>query len=127
MDSFPEHNNSKQASQAKPTIEAIKEWDADELLEWLKQIRPKLFNDDQHEKFKAADIPGEVFLLKAGNVKFFQNECNLPIGPSLDLADLAREMAGRKTTNTSTSPSTLHHASHVDVHCPRWLRHTCCT
>jgi hypothetical protein len=30
----------------------------------------------------------------AGDVEFFKRECHLPVGPSLDLAELAREIAG---------------------------------
>ena len=37
--------------------------------------------------------------MQAGNVEFFENKCNLPIGPSLVLADLAREIAGGETAS----------------------------
>ncbi|KIX06714.1 uncharacterized protein Z518_04690 [Rhinocladiella mackenziei CBS 650.93] len=40
MDSFPEHSP-KQAGQAEPTIEEIKEWNADELFEWIQQGQSK--------------------------------------------------------------------------------------
>ena len=55
--------------------------------------------------------------MQAGNVEFFENKCNLPIGPSLELADLAIEITGRETTgmvqkgkeqDTSTGKSTDH-------------------
>jgi hypothetical protein len=92
MDSFPEHN-SKQASQ--PTIEEIENWDADELLEWIQQNRPKLLKDDKLEKFKAEDISGDVFVDHAGDVEFFENKCNLPSGTSERLANLARGDRGR--------------------------------
>jgi len=104
MDSFPEHNP-KQAGQAEPTIEEIKDWDADELLEWIQQNEPKQLRGDTLEKFKAADISGKVFLMKAGDVEFFENKCNLPIGPSVVLADLARKIAGKKQ-DTSIGKST---------------------
>ena len=104
MDSFPQHNP-KQAGQAKPTVEEIKEWDADELLEWIQQNEPKQLKGDALEKFKAACISGMVFLMKAGNVEFFENKCNLPIGPSEALAGLARNIAGKKQ-DTSIGKST---------------------
>jgi hypothetical protein len=111
MDSFPEHN-SKQASQAVPTIEEVKNWDADELLEWIKENRRKLLKGDKLEKFKAEDISGDVFLNHAGDVEFFENKCNLPSGTSERLANLAREMAGGikkgKEQDTSTGKSTDH-------------------
>jgi hypothetical protein len=130
MDSSPEHD-SMQASHTKPTIKEIKEWDEYELLKWIQQKQPKLLRDDNLEKFKAAFINGSVFLKHAGDVEFF-NRCNLPMGISDRLADLAREIAGgmvqeEKEQDTSTGKSTPRHASHADVHCPRWLRHTCYT
>jgi hypothetical protein len=112
MDSFPEHN-SKQASQAEPTIEEINDWDADQLLKWLRDNRPKMLKGDQLEKFRAEDISGDVFVNHAGDVEFFKNECNLPSGTSERLAKLAREFAGGETAgmvhkDTSTGKSTDH-------------------
>jgi hypothetical protein len=116
MDSFPEQN-SKQASKAEPTIEEIKNWDADELLGWIERNRPKLLKGDKLEKFKAEDISGDIFLDHAGDKKYFHEECNLPGGTSERLANLAREMAGGETAgvvqkgkkqDTSTSKSTDH-------------------
>jgi hypothetical protein len=135
MDSFPKHN-SKQASQAKPTIKEMKNWDADELLEWIQENRSKVLKGDILEKFKAEDISGDVFLHHAGDVEFFNNKCNLPSGTSERLANLASELAGGETAGMvqkgkeqpiSTGKSTPRHASHANAHCPRWLRHTCYT
>ncbi|KIX03495.1 uncharacterized protein Z518_07048 [Rhinocladiella mackenziei CBS 650.93] len=100
MDSFPEHSP-KQAGQAKPTIEEIKEWDADELLEWIQQNKPKQLKGHGLEKFKAADISGEVFLI-------------------LVLANLAREMAGKERDTSiehTTDPSRRKRKSppHTDI------------
>ena len=123
MHSFTKHN-SKQASQAKPTIEEIKNWDADELLEWIQQNRPKLLKGDILEKFRAEDISGDVFLHHAGDVEFFNKKCNLPSGTSERLANLASELAGGETAGmvqkgkeqpTSTGKSTPHHASHANI------------
>jgi hypothetical protein len=114
MDS--EHNP-EQASHTKPTIEKIKTWDADELLEWIQQQEPNPLKGDKLEKFKAADILGRAFLMKAGNVEFFEEKCHLPIGTSLVLADLAREIMEGETADmvqkekeqdTSTGKSTDH-------------------
>ena len=102
MASFPEHN-SKQASQAEPTIEEIKEWDVDELLKWIQQKRPKLLKDDDLKELKAARISGRAFLIQAGNVEFFEKKCNLPIGPSLELADLSSEIAERDNQPNQTA------------------------
>ena len=78
-----------------PILEEVKEWDKDELLKWIQQKRPKLLTDDDDvEKFKAAKIPGDVFLRKAGDVLFFENKCHLPVGPSEQLAYLAEEIVG---------------------------------
>jgi hypothetical protein len=75
-----------------PTVEMVKEWDNDQLLEWIQEKRPKLLQDvEDVENFKAAQIPGNVFLTLAGDVNF---ECNLPAGPGKGLANLAEEIAG---------------------------------
>jgi len=91
-----------QTSQAKPIIEGINELDADELLEWIQQERPKALKGDKVEKFKEADIDGATFLKHAGDVDFFENKCNLPIGTSERLADLAKEIAGVETAGAKS-------------------------
>jgi hypothetical protein len=83
-----------QASHTKPTIEEIEKWDEDDLLGWIQKKRPGLLRGDNLEKFKAAFIRGRVFVRQAGDVGFFKNGCNLPIGISDELADLAREITG---------------------------------
>src|SRR2546423_5281033 len=123
MDSFPEHNSS-QASQAEPTIEEIKNWDEDDLLKWIQQRHPKLLEGDDLKKLKGECVDGVVFLNHAGDKKYFHEECNLASGTSERLANLAR-MVQKWEQDTSTGKSTPRHASHADVHCPRWLRHTC--
>ena len=75
-----------------PTMEEVKEWDNDQLLNWIQEFRPKLLRGQNIENFKAAEISGRLFLKKAGDVQYFKNECHLPVGPSEDLADLAEEM-----------------------------------
>ena len=116
MDTFQEHNP-EEASQAEPTIEEIKEWNKDKLLEWIQRKRPGLLEDDNLETFKKAFIRGNVFVKYGCDVGFFKNGCNLPIGISYELVDLAIEITGRETTgmvqkgkeqDTSTGKSTDH-------------------
>jgi hypothetical protein len=97
-------------SQAKPTIEQIENWDKDKLLEWIQQELPGLLTGDDLEKFKAASIRGRVFVKYGCDTGFFKNECNLPVGISYELADLAREIAEGKTAGKK---SKLFHTLHT--------------
>ncbi|KAN0070583.1 hypothetical protein V8E54_011452 [Elaphomyces granulatus] len=91
-----------------PTVEVVKEWDDDQLVKWIQQKRPKLLkNVDNLEKFKAAQISGDVFLTLADDVDFFKNTCNLPAGPSKGLANLASEIRGVKKTIKQAFPKGL--------------------
>jgi hypothetical protein len=38
-------------------------------------------------------------LIYAGDVEFFEKGCNLPLGTSVMLANVAREIAGEETTS----------------------------
>jgi hypothetical protein len=96
MDTFQEHN-SEEASQAEPTIEEIKNWDEDDLLEWIQQRHPKLLKGDDLKKLKGERVDGVIFLNHAGDKKYFREECNLASGTSERLANLAREIAGGET------------------------------
>ena len=87
---------SSQAGQAKPvtnepTTQEMEIWNKDKLLQWIQEKKPELLEDENLEIFKAARISGKAFLKYAGDVQFFEKECNLPIGTSSDLADLAKE------------------------------------
>jgi hypothetical protein len=120
----PNHERTGPSSQAEPvtdepTTREIKDWSVDKLLEWIKQKKPDLLRDEDIERFKTERISGQTFLKYAGNMYFFQNDCDLPTGTSSDLADLAKE-----TKNRNSKYYLSYHASHADVHCPRWLRHT---
>jgi hypothetical protein len=91
-----------------PIMEEVKEWDKDELLKWIQQKRPKLLTDDDDvEKFKAAKIPGDVFLMLAGDVDSFERKCLLPFGPSRGLAELAKEL-GKQGKLLSFIPYSKH-------------------
>jgi hypothetical protein len=90
MEPFPEHTP-KQASYKEKA--AIK-WNANDLLAWIKDKRPDLLDDDDDvEAFKKARISGEVFLTCAGDKEFFKNDCKLPPGTAVVLANLSRELA----------------------------------
>ena len=116
MDSFPQHN-SKQASQAKPTIEEIEKWDENDLVKWIKRRHERLLKGDDFKKLKGERVDGVVFLDHAGDKKYFHEECNLASGTSERLAKLAKEIAGEETAgmvqkgkeqDTSTGKSTDH-------------------
>jgi hypothetical protein len=83
----------------------------------MEKFRPKLLQGNSLEKFKAKEISGDVFVDHAGDVEFFENKCDLPIGPSEGLAKRARKFAGGETAgmvqkgkeqDTSTGKSTDH-------------------
>ena len=107
MDTIREH----EPSQAKPTIDEVKYYKKDELLNWIQKEglrlltsgNPDKFKDESElltdrnlDKFKGAEIDGSVFMDHAGDVKFFK-ECNLSMGISERLAKLAT-IAGGETT-----------------------------
>ena len=48
--------------------------------------------------FKTAFISGSVFVKHGRDAGFFENKCNLPVGISYELADLAKEIAEGQTT-----------------------------
>src|SRR5579871_3186086 len=70
-------------------------WNKDTLLLWIQDKKPGLLDNGVLETFKAARISGKAFLKYAGDVRFFK-ECNLPMGTSSDLADLANEIKKSK-------------------------------
>jgi hypothetical protein len=89
MDSFPEHTPKQASYEEKATTE----WNVDDLVGWIKEKRPHLLNDDQIEKLRTAEITGEVFLDRDVDREFFKNDCKLPPGTAVVLANLAREFA----------------------------------
>jgi hypothetical protein len=113
MDSFQEHNP-EEASQAEPTIEEIKEWNQDKLLEWIQGKRPGLLEDDNLETFKKAFVRGNVFVKYGCNMEFFKGGCNLPIGISESLAKLAREAAGEETAGMAQKGKSADHAHYIN-------------
>jgi hypothetical protein len=79
------------------TVEEVEGWNKDKLLKFIQQKRPHLLEDaDDLFSFKAAKISGKFFLTLAGNMEFFEKKCHMPVGPSGELAELAREIAERE-------------------------------
>jgi hypothetical protein len=74
-----------------PTVQQMKDWDQDELLQWIQQKKPKLLSGENLEKFIAAEILGEVFLWAAGDRKFFM-DAGLPIEISQALTILGHRV-----------------------------------
>lgn len=86
-------------SQAKPTIEEVKNWGADKLLEWIQQNQPNLLEGDNRQKFEAEYITGNVFLNLASDMVSFKSISNLPSGVIMGLANLAKEIMQREATS----------------------------
>jgi hypothetical protein len=118
MSTFPEPNPkqgklSSQAGQANPatnnaTIQEVRDWDREELIQWIQNEKPKLFTDEILKTFKEAYISGNVFLNHADDKEFFRNECKLPPGMSEDLALLATVLHGKSKC------CCLHYAQYAD-------------
>lgn len=89
--------------------------DNEELLTWIQQEEPKLLRGEDLENFKKAHINGEVFLDLAGDWKFFKEDCNLPTGPSDELAKLASEVIGKEAIGMKSKSYLSYHAHHADV------------
>src|SRR4051812_25496283 len=85
--SSPLNPNAKEAGQ--PTIEEIKQWDADLLIEWIQRVRPKLLKGNDIEIFQKTGINGDAFL--AGDRQFFKDELGLSPVVSMTLTVLAQE------------------------------------
>src|SRR5271168_3883275 len=90
-----------------PTIQEIRNWDAEGLLQWIQQKKPTLLSGNTLKKFRAVFISGNAFLDHAGDADWFQINCKLPPGISYDLADLARETKKSRF-------SCIHHTHHAD-------------
>jgi len=107
MEPIPEHD-SKQASQAEPTVEQMKRWKEDQLLQWIIEKRKETLDDGKIQKLKEAEITGEMFWTYAGDMHYFKNECNLPNSISVMLANLSGEFKERVTAGIKNlHPRTL--------------------
>ncbi|KIX09037.1 uncharacterized protein Z518_00115 [Rhinocladiella mackenziei CBS 650.93] len=95
-------DNPKQASHSKLAIDEINEWNASDLLKWIEQERRGLLKGEDLERFKTAKINKNTLVNHAGDMGFFRNECELPVGISESLAMLASEVAKGKTASPGT-------------------------
>jgi hypothetical protein len=86
MNSFPEHTPEQASCKEKATTE----WNEEDLVEWIKDRRPRLLNDDKIEKLRTAEITGEVFLDR--DEEFFENKCKLSVEAAAMLATLSKEL-----------------------------------
>ena len=86
-----------------PTIQEIKDWDEEELLQWIQKEKLKLLKGKILEKFKEAYISGNAFLEHAGDEKFFRINCQLPPGISYDLASLAENLREKSKSHLNHS------------------------
>jgi hypothetical protein len=84
-------SQSRQEMPSNPTVQQMKDWNKDELLQWIQQKKPQLLSGSDLEKFIAAEIWGEGFLWAAGDVDFFM-KAGLPLGVSEVLAILGHEV-----------------------------------
>jgi hypothetical protein len=72
-----------------PTVEEMKTWEKNEVLQWIQQRRPKLLQDDDLKNFKEANFSGEAFLLRS---REDFRECGLSFGVRLVLESLVNEV-----------------------------------
>ena len=107
--SEPNSQSSQAISATNETsIQEIRGFGDNELLQWIQQKEPTLVRGENVEKFKAEHITGRAFLKHAGDVDFYKMKCKLPPVLSDDLADLASEIIGWKSKYYR-----LHHTLHA--------------
>ncbi|KIX05638.1 uncharacterized protein Z518_03610 [Rhinocladiella mackenziei CBS 650.93] len=86
-----------------PTIQEMESWDDEQLLEWIKNIQPKIFRDNNDVlTFKAARISGSTFLDYAGDTDFF-SKTQLPLGVYGALASLAKKVKKQNDQSNQTA------------------------
>ena len=79
-----------------PTIQEIEGFDEVNLLKWIKEKSSLRLKPEAERKFLDAEINGSVFLKGAGNEDYFL-KAGLSFGASVQLAELAREIVGKKS------------------------------
>ena len=67
-----------------PEIQAMKSWDTETVLRWIRQRDPNILEENDIDNFKKARITGRTFL--AFNNEFFKS-WGLLLGPLQDLVD----------------------------------------
>jgi len=94
-------DRSSQVGQAEPTIneptvQEIRSWDEDKLLEWIQQKLSRPLKPNDKDKFLSAGIDGEVFLNHGGDWEFFMR-VGFSHGVSDKLSELARNTISKKS------------------------------
>ena len=79
-----------------PTAEVIESLGVKKLLEWIQKKLPSLRRTDSSDEFLKSQINGHVFLKGAGNRGFFI-KAGLAFGPSVQLAELAQNVIGKRS------------------------------
>jgi hypothetical protein len=93
--------STSQTSHAMPatnelTIDKVKRWNTNQLLEWIQQNLVIPLDDEDKELFSKAKIDGEAFLDLAGDRDYFRS-VGLSPGASQKLALLSKDLTGRKS------------------------------
>jgi hypothetical protein len=76
-----------------PTVQEVRSWQAPALLQWIQKALAVPLKPENAQKFLNAEISGQAFLLGAGQRDFFR-EAEIPLGPSIILADLVKTIVG---------------------------------
>jgi hypothetical protein len=110
---------SSQSNQAMPaanefTIDKVKSWNTNKLLEWIQQKLYIPLKPEDAKKFLDADIDGEAFLGLASDRESFRS-VGLTLGASQKLAQLAKNLAElmKDTTSGKSKYCPLHHTLHA--------------
>jgi len=67
----------------------VEQWTPNDLFDYT-PIKKILWNEKNRATFWNAEISGNAFLLRGDDVHFWMDVCQLPAGPSVELADLAQ-------------------------------------
>jgi len=73
-----------------PTVDEMKSWGWEKVLQWVQQREPDLLKDDNLDNFKKADMMGRAFLL--ASAEFYVKYCSLTPDVSLELEGLMLEV-----------------------------------
>jgi hypothetical protein len=91
---------------------SIKSWDKTTLLEWIqKKLNVPLDNEDA-DKLLSAKIGGNAFLFAAGRKEIFQ-EAGIPLGPSVELAQLAQTIVDGESKCSFLADNPYHFLSSI--------------
>ena len=107
QDELSSQTGQSKSAADEPTIEEIRSWDENKLLQWIQQKLPAPLEPKDVKRFLNAVIDGSVFLRGAGDRKFFQ-DAGLSFVASVKLAELAKETV-EKITGMKSKYSHLYH------------------